>query len=405
MAALDAAGVDSSVGPAATSGWACVLLDGDAARVAADLGLVTYLWAGEDRSGLTVGFGQRGAKSRRVAWRQARDTAETDGLADALVGQFGPATALGEVRTLLAREDLDVAGFWAGLESLLKLPELDVPTPERCVVATRGDAAMARLAAGIAGPSWLAPDESGWTIVIPSFTEDAPFEALAAATSSAVRRRDRVVLVWALGDALGLQVWRAGSLEVGTSWGTGWEAVVSDQLAFEAAVVAAVTQLNPGLHEPSLRALLRRTQLDDRALAALLDVLGLPGGVAGILRMSDAPEHIPGAELVSRMSPRHVTRAALRSDRPDRAVVRMRPLYLAYAVVTALAALVCLAMTGLQVAVLVTDGSVVDQPGASSQDRWFVGVFAVLTLVLVPTAIYRLRRARQRGEPKPLDPA
>ena len=55
------------------------------------------------------------------------------------------------------------------------------------VVATRGSPAMARLAARIAGLAWLLPAEQGWTSAMPTPADDAPYDALAAATSSARR--------------------------------------------------------------------------------------------------------------------------------------------------------------------------------------------------------------------------
>jgi hypothetical protein len=174
---------------------------------------------------------------------------------------------------------------------------------------------------------------------------------------------------------------------------------VSDPLAFETTVTKAITPLNPDLHLPTLRALLRRPRLDDGAVASLLDLLGLPRSTAETLRASQAPERIPGAELVEKATPRAATTAAMRADWADRRRIRNRPLYLAYAIGTALAALVCLAMTGLGIAVLVTRGKLVDQEGVTAEDWLLVGVTAALTVVLIPTAIYRLRKFRKGDGP------
>ena len=78
-----------------------------------------------------------------------------------------------------------------------------------------------------------------------------------------------------------------------------------------------------------------------------------------------------------------------------------RRVYLAYAVGTALAALVCLAMTALTIAVAASNGTVVDQSGVTAEDRVLVGVFAVLTLILTPTAVYRFRRLRRISDEAP----
>lgn len=373
-------------------------LDDEDLEVVEHLGFSTYLWADEIRSGLTVELRQPGDGPERLTWSHVSEPDQMDAVADALVDQFGPAHALGGLRALLAQDDLDSESLWEGLEALLDLPELVAPEPDRCVVVTRGDPAMVRLAAAIAGPTWVLPVDSGWTIAIPTHHDESPTEALAAAVSGATKRRDRTALLWSHGEAFGLQIWRGGSIDVSWSWASGWETVVTDSLAFETAVSEAITPMNPHLHLPSLRALLRRQQLNEAAAASLLELLGLPGSVAETLSASQAPESVPGAELVQKATPREATVAALRSDWADRRQIRNRPLYLTYAVGTALAAFVCLAMTCLGIAVLATDGSIIDQTGVTTEDRLFVGVLAVLTLVLIPTAFYRLRRARRSEE-------
>lgn len=158
----------------------------------------------------------------------------------------------------------------------------------------------------------------------------------------------------------------------------------------------ALVPVNPHLHQPTLRALLRRKDLDEEGVASLLELLALPLSVVGTLRASHAPEQLPGVELVEQSTPRRAVAAAMRSDWASRSVIRTRPLYLTLAIGTALAAFVCLAVTVLGVAVLVTHGSVIDHTGACAEDRVFVGVFALLTVILTPTAVHRLRRSRER---------
>lgn len=63
-----------------------------------------------------------------------------------------------------------------------------------------------------------------------------------------------------------------------------------------------------------------------------------------------------------------------------------------YAMGTAVAAVVCIAMTGLLVAVLVTDGAAWEATGTSVEDWAALVAFALLSLVLIPTAVYRIRR-------------
>jgi ABC-type spermidine/putrescine transport system permease subunit I len=58
-------------------------------------------------------------------------------------------------------------------------------------------------------------------------------------------------------------------------------------------------------------------------------------------------------------------------------------------------AVIAAATTILGIAVLVTDGAVIDQPGRSGEDWAFSAAIAVLSLVLVPTAVLRIRRLRR----------
>ncbi len=57
-------------------------------------------------------------------------------------------------------------------------------------------------------------------------------------------------------------------------------------------------------------------------------------------------------------------------------------------------ALTVIAMTVLGIAVIVTHGSVIDEKATSSEDWVFTVVFAVLSVILAPTAVCRVRRLR-----------
>lgn len=395
VAVLRAADTDGLVGPSAASGWTWLWVDDESLEAIEHLDFPAYLWADETRSGLRIELRRPGGSAQRVSWTQGSDTVAMDALVTALVNEFGPPGSSDEVRALLARTDLDPDLFWDGLERLLDLPAVESAEPERCVLATRADPTLVRLGAAIAGPAWIMPVESGWTVLAPAGDTDSAGDVLAAAVSGATKRRDRVVLLWTRDEAFGLQVWRGGSIDVSWSWAGDWETVASDPLAFEGEVADAITGLNPKLHVPSLKALLRRKHLDAGAADSLVELLGLPGRVAATLRSSVPAEGLPGAELLQRATPKDAAVAAFRADWADRRRIRNRPLYLAYAVGTAVAAVVCTALTGLGIAIWMTDGSVIGQAGASNEDRVFVGVSALLALVLIPTAIYRLRRARQ----------
>jgi hypothetical protein len=364
------------------------------------LGFSSYVWADEGIDGLILEVRTHSTSAERLDVNRVKDTKQVDAVAGSLVGLLGPAGSTSDVQALLSRADLDVETLWEGLEAHLDLPELSGPEPRHDVVLTRGEPAMARLAAAIAGPTWMAPVDAGWILTIPAQREDAAAEALAAAVSGATSRRDRTVLLWSHGEAFGLQIWAGGSMDASWTWATGWETVVGDWLEFETTVCKAIVPVRPDLHLPTLRALLRRKDLDEAGIASLLDLLGLPQPVADTLRASALPESIPGVELVQGATPRNAVVAAMRSEWAENRPPRNRPLYLAYAIGTAVAAIVCVAMTALGLAVLATDGSAIDQAGTTTEDKVYVGIFALLTLVLAPTAVHRLRRCRE-GHGKP----
>lgn len=399
VSTLRSAKVDGSVGPTASSGWTCVWLDEESDRVAG-LGFSSYLWADEGIEGLILEVRTPSTNPQRFDLDGVKDSSKIDAVAGTLVGLLGPARSPSDVRTLLSRGDLDAVTLWEGLKANLDLPELSGPEPIHCVVLTHGDAAMVRLAAAIAGPTWLAPVGGGWILTIQTQREDAAAESLAAAVSGATRRRDRTVLLWSHGGAFGLQIWAGGSMDASWAWATGWEPVISDWLEFETAVCQAIVPVQPDLHLPTLRALLRRKDLDEAGVAALLNLLGLPQSVADTLKGRPVTESITGIECVERATPRNAVVAGMRSDWAESRPPRSRPVYLAYAIGTAVAAGVCLAMTVLGIAVLATNGSAIDQAGATTEDQVFVGIFALLTLVLTLTAAHRVRRYRRsRGNP------
>jgi hypothetical protein len=373
-------------------------LDYDNPEVADNLGFPIYLWVEDGGPVPVIELKALGDTPGQLSWSAESGLDQTHTLVDALVNLFGPVSALEALRLLLTQDGLDSEALSEGLESLLDLPALMAPEPDRGFVATRAAPAMVRLAAAIAGPTWILPVDAGWTVLIPTPDSDSPTEVLAAAVSAATKRGDRTLLLWAHDQSFGLQIWRRGSLDLNWSWQDDWENVTGDPLALETAVTDAVADLNPDLHKPSLRALLRQRRLDDEAVDSLLELLCLPKTSGQVLRAHTAAEDMPGSELVQQATPREATMAAMRADWATGGQIRHRRLYLAYAVGTVLAACLCLAMTCLGIAILVTDGAAIDQARATPEDRIFVGVFAGLTLILIPTALFRLRRSRRSRE-------
>lgn len=68
---------------------------------------------------------------------------------------------------------------------------------------------------------------------------------------------------------------------------------------------------------------------------------------------------------------------------------------MAYAVGTVVVAAVCTAMTALMIAVLATHGAVTEQAGTSREDWVSLAAFGALSLILIPTGVVRIRRARR----------
>jgi len=66
-------------------------------------------------------------------------------------------------------------------------------------------------------------------------------------------------------------------------------------------------------------------------------------------------------------------------------------------VLTIVLAGLCVAMAGLQIAVLATDGSAVGLDGSSGSNWLWLVVFTVQSLILVPTAVWRVKRAAAIG--------
>lgn len=401
VAHLSAARVDGSVGPTAPSGWTCIWLHEDDVESATSLRFATHVWADESQGRVVLEVQRPGAATTRVVWPGSQDDAVTSSVAGALVELFGPGWSLALVRGLLAPTYLDLEQLRNGLQTLLNVPETAGPDPERSVVASRGEPSMIRVAAAIVGPTWLVAAPPDWTVTVPVRREPSLPEELACAVSGATQRKDRAVLLWTHGVTFGLQVWRGGSLDASWTWGSGWETVVADWLEVETAVCTGIAPVNPDLHLPTLRALMRREDLDPAGIVSLVELLDLPPMVMYPLGSSPDLEGLPGAELIERATATRAALSVLRSAQAESDPVQHRRVYLAYAVGTALAALVCLAMTALTIAVAASNGTVVDQSGVTAEDRVLVGVFAVLTLILTPTAVYRFRRLRRISDEAP----
>jgi len=157
-----------------------------------------------------------------------------------------------------------------------------------------------------------------------------------------------------------------------------------------------VKALGHPVDEDALRVLLGSKRQDHDPLADLVAVLGLP---MDLLVALDQPERFAeraGVEDSPRTSARRAVLQGARGDFDADRPPRWPALSMAYAVGTVVAAAACVAMTVLGIAVLLTSGNAVDQSGLTSDDWALFAMFAVLSLVLVPTSVFRIRGVRRQ---------
>lgn len=313
---------------------------------------------------------------------------------------FGALDRVNDLEELLSDAEHDVESLVTGLVEILELPELMEQGACSAGVFCRIEDSIVRLASAMAGPTWLIEAGGGWRVAQSADGGDEADFAnaeLAAAISAAGPRRDRALLLWRDGDAAGFTVWRRGSVEAGHSWNSRWRGLEDDELALvreTACVTGLAAVAGEDLHLPSLRALLRRSDHAGDPLAALAHLLGIPQSSLAVLDQSGRPREGLGAELVKRSSSIAAWWAAVRHRTPQPIRRSLRPFYVAYTVGTVLAALVTSALTVLGIGILATGGSLIDEPSITFEDWKQTGLLALLSVVLIPTAVFRIRRLR-----------
>lgn len=298
--------------------------------------------------------------------------------------------------------DLDVDACVGSLIALLGLPSrLTDAAPAHVLVLHRGERAVARLAASIAGPTWLVPCDRGWTVLVPAEGGAERAFELSAGLSSAGGRRAPVLLLWRDQAECGYQVWRRGwPLDIHV-WNFPWEVLATDDKTAEelaapqgdAAVIARVVRRPEA--EVNLRALLRRSGDSGDLLTSLVELLDLPEDSLALLDGRSTPDQLPHSERLEATSPARAARRQPRQLFGQDAPKALRLLERVSAWGTLAAALVCAAMTALGAAVLATGGTAVDQLGTSGEDWLATLLFAMLTGVLGWLGVSRLRRRRQ----------
>lgn len=388
---LRGAHLTALVGPTSTSGWTCVWLDDESELAAAGWEPEEYLSIRDAPSVGAVVSVRDANGTEAVLWSSEGAAIEPSEAASTLARMFDAWEHRDDLEVLFSQEALDADDFEEALAGLLRLPALS-PGPAPGVVVCDGDPAKVRMAAGIAGPASVSTVGRGWlAIAAPPGAGGA--EDLAAAISAVVRRRDHTLVLWREADSSGVQNWVRSQVQSSWSWG-GWELTDHD-LEAESRFCEMCASISPDIHMPALRALLRRWTSAD-PLAELIELLTLPDAILGVVEATATGQALPDAVHIDRVPIRRAWWAAVTSDATTPKPVRHRGIYGAYAVATALAALVSLVMTALAIAVITTDGSVIEQPGHSLQDWVAVVAFALLTAILVPTATIRIRKLLAR---------
>lgn len=399
IATVEAQGLTTaSIGPTSSRGWTTLWSEEVEESDRADYG-AQYLAIDETPDGLQLDALLGSGAALRQVWPYAAGTpmVQNDAMAAALAELFDCRDRQQDVEELLRGEPWDPEELVESLDALLDLPELYEPIPAVAVVAFRGEHKIARFAASIAGPALVCAEPDGWSILLASGADETRSVQLAAGLSGAARRRDLVVDVWRDGTGSGWSLWRRGRSVAEWSWNTRWWFLKSDPVGAEALTVRRLVKaLGHPVDEDSLRVLLRSKRQDLDPLAELVALLSLP---MDLLVPLDQPERFAeraGVEDIAKTSARRAVLQGARDDFDADAPPRWPALSMAYAVGTVVAAAVCVAMTALMIAVLATHGAVTEQAGTSREDWVYLAVFAALSLILIPTGVFRIRRVRRQ---------
>ncbi|WP_035952725.1 hypothetical protein [Parafrankia sp. EUN1f] len=415
LALVDALGRDAgrgAVGPTSAEGWTAAWLETEPAALLA--ATRPYLAVTRRPGGVLVRVATDEGTSQCVIGDGLPVARDLDDVAGAVGRLFDAPHRTGDVRKVLetsARIE-DLADGLAG--TIAGCPEIRPAVPRRSVVAHRGDPLAARMAAALEGPSFLTAIDATWS-VLSDATDPSHYVGLGARAGAASSGSRGVVLaLWrgttrASGStSSGVTLFRGDQPVGATSWNSGWrylrppDPAPADDLA--GLLSEQVTRGRADM--VALRTIMRASEWASDPLAELVTLLDLPnriltvldaggrdaGGAAGAGATDGAA--VLSAELVPRLSSVRATMAAVRDGQrvPPRSPRWLRAVWAAG---TVAAAMVCLLMTVTGIAVIWTDGAVADTASTTAGDWLFSAVFAVLTAVLVPTAVRRIRRARR----------
>lgn len=391
VALIDSLGGDAHVGPTSPAGWTAVWWSGAEGNVEDPALPRPFVVIDGSMDGARLVVHPADTDAAEVRWFPGEARGPVALVAELLAAMLAAHDRLEDITSVLEEPDLDPVSLIEELGQLLTLPELDPSPPDRGVVLHHGDVTFVRIAAAIKGPARLLDVGEGWTALAPAEGGVGPDE-LAAAVSAGGSRKDRTVLLWRSGAAAGVAILRRGALGGRSSWNEEWTFTGPQVREIEPSAVKALRwAAGQDVDEPTLRALLRRRAPTSDPLLELVGLLGLP---TESLALMDAPDTVQDrAQFIASSSVRGALLQQARTAHRKPVPRGFRTLFSVYAVGTAAAAVVTAAMTAVGVATLASDGAFVDQHGFRAEDWLWTAAFAVLTLVLVPTAGYRLRRS------------
>lgn len=333
-----------------------------------------------------------------------------DGAARELAAALGaPDEIRSALRELLAQRR-EPNSFVDRLATLTGLPAPSPPRPVRALVLSRTTPAATRLTGQIAatglGDIALADLGDGWSGLLKLENPDlGPQLADAVGRFIAAQglrsRKKRALLLWrGENGASGFELHRGENLYAAHDWGTGWTDIVSAGLSVRDAFAEELLVLAPESpeHLPRLRSLMRADARDRDPLAELIDLLDLPSDAIAVLDLGvnttgEAPWDDPPVPL-ELLEPAGLGRF-IRGLVTGRGLPPLAPRWVlrAYGLLCAMAGLVTLLLTVMQVLVIATDGAFMVEPSATAED-WIFLVLAVATVVNAVIAAGSFLQAR-----------
>ncbi|WP_141538605.1 hypothetical protein [Isoptericola jiangsuensis] len=399
--------VDADVGPTSAAGLTAVWSSGHApVRALSGVDLVA-VWDEPD-AGHVVLHVRHDGDERDLVWPAGEATPPP--------GEPLPTTAdlVAAARTVLGdptADHPDLTGLrWAHdlttvLEQTFALPVLD-PVRRRAVTLYRGRHADARIVGRLAaGTDGVAVTDVGnrWSVLHVDEPEAQQVVTLAAAAAGS--RRSLVLQLWrGDGGAAGFDLVQRDHTVAQVGWDDGWRRPVDEGWESRDEIAAVLAHHVDGdVDLPALRALLRSRSRSGDPLARLVELLGVPASALDVL---DRAATAPAADQVAGARWWRVVWEESRAEAEARFPRGIGPRWFQLTVTLA-AALLSTVVLLFALAVVVTDGALLDQSGVTVVD-WLLlplAVGGIATGTLGHRQVRRRRLAEVDQEAAPGNPA